>query len=172
MWHAIHLNLIFLLHFFWRTTKILRTTDCVSTAVGLVVACAPVTQPAQVQSLIGTSSPEWGFFGVFPHLWGKCQEALGPQGPRISFGCHYHHQSLIRAPMTWDVYAPYKTSNTQILQVVRGPLFEKRFPKEMKRDLQFVIKSTPRINWVGIFWSLKTFLIALHLSIEFFTFIK
>ena len=34
--------------------------------------------------------PEWGFFGVFPHLWDKCQEALGPQGPRISFGHHTH----------------------------------------------------------------------------------
>ena len=33
----------------------------------------------------------WGFFGVFPHLWNKCREALGPQGPRISFGHYYHH---------------------------------------------------------------------------------
>ena len=37
--------------------------------------------------------PGWGFFGVFPHLYDKCREALGPQGPRISFAHHYHHQS-------------------------------------------------------------------------------
>ena len=35
--------------------------------------------------------PEWGFFGVFPHLSDKCQETLGPQGPRISFGRRHHH---------------------------------------------------------------------------------
>ena len=33
------------------------------------------------------------FFGVFPHLSDKCQEAFGPQGLRISFGRHYHYQS-------------------------------------------------------------------------------
>ena len=38
--------------------------------------------------------PGWGFFGVFPHLWDKCREALGPQGPRISFG-HHHPYSFI-----------------------------------------------------------------------------
>ena len=37
--------------------------------------------------------PRWGFFGVFPHLSDKCREVLGTQGPRISFGHHYHHQS-------------------------------------------------------------------------------
>ena len=36
--------------------------------------------------------PGWGFSGVFPHLYDKCREALGPQGPRISFG-HHDHQS-------------------------------------------------------------------------------
>ena len=37
--------------------------------------------------------PGWGFFGVFPHLSDKCWEALGPQGPRISFGHHYRHHT-------------------------------------------------------------------------------
>ena len=32
----------------------------------------------------------WGFLGVFLHVQGKCQEVLGPQGPRISFGRHNH----------------------------------------------------------------------------------
>ena len=39
--------------------------------------------------------PGWVFFGVFPHLLDKCQEALGPEGPRISFGHHYHPSSFI-----------------------------------------------------------------------------
>ena len=37
--------------------------------------------------------PGWGFYGDFPHLYDKCREALGPQGPGISFGHHYHHKS-------------------------------------------------------------------------------
>ena len=37
--------------------------------------------------------PGWVFFGVFLHLYNKCREALGSQGPQISFGHHYHHQS-------------------------------------------------------------------------------
>ena len=59
-----------------------------STTVEQAVGCAPVTQRARVRSrgqFLG-----WVFFGVFPHLYDKCQEALGPQGPRISFGPHNH----------------------------------------------------------------------------------
>ena len=37
--------------------------------------------------------PGWDIFGAFPHLYDKCREALCTQGPRISFGHHYHHQS-------------------------------------------------------------------------------
>ena len=57
-----------------------------STAVEQEVACAPVTQRARVRSPVGTSF----LAGVFPHLQDKFQEALGPQGPRISFGIHTH----------------------------------------------------------------------------------
>ena len=35
--------------------------------------------------------PRWGIFVVFPHLWDKCQETLGPRGPRISFGRRNPH---------------------------------------------------------------------------------
>ena len=35
--------------------------------------------------------PGWGFFGVFPHQSDKCQETLGPQGPRLSFDRRNHH---------------------------------------------------------------------------------
>ena len=58
----------------------------VSTSVGQAVACASVTQWAWVQSLVGTSS----LGEVFPPLQDKCQETLGPHGPRISFDHHYH----------------------------------------------------------------------------------
>ena len=39
--------------------------------------------------------PGWGIFEVFPHLQDKCQEALGSQAPRISFGRHHLHQSSL-----------------------------------------------------------------------------
>ena len=39
--------------------------------------------------------PGWGFLGFFSHLKDKCQEALGPQGPWISFDYHNHHSSFI-----------------------------------------------------------------------------
>ena len=55
-----------------------------SNAVEQAVACELVTQRARVRSPVGTS-----FFGVFPHLSDKCQEALGPKRPRISFGRYY-----------------------------------------------------------------------------------
>ena len=89
----------------------LLVTD-MSTAVGQVVACAPVMQRARVRSPVGTSFLGEVFLGVFPRLKDKCREALGPQGPRISFGHHYHHQSL-RAPMTWALTRP-KTSNLHL----------------------------------------------------------
>ena len=60
------------------------------TGVEQAVACAPVTQRARVQSPVGKSFLSAVFIGVFPHLKGKCQEALGPQVPRISFGHHNH----------------------------------------------------------------------------------
>ena len=52
--------------------------------------------PASIRGL--DKIPGWGFFGVFPHLSGKCQEALGSMVPRISFGHHNHryHISLVR----------------------------------------------------------------------------
>ena len=62
--------------------------DAESTAVEQVVACALVTQRARVRSPVILGEV---FFGVFPH---ECQEALGPQGPRISFGHHYHPSSF------------------------------------------------------------------------------
>ena len=48
----------------------------------------------------------WGFFGVFPHLWDKCQEALGPKVPKYHLAIIIHNHSLW-APMTWDVDAPF-----------------------------------------------------------------
>ena len=71
-----------------------------STAVEQVVVCALVMQRPRVRFPIGTSFLGEVFFGVFPHLQDKCREALGPQGPRISFGHHYHPYSFIKAPMT------------------------------------------------------------------------
>ena len=62
-----------------------------SSAVEQVVACALVTQRARVRSSVGTGFLGEVFFGVFPHLSDKCQEPLGPQGPRISFGRRIHH---------------------------------------------------------------------------------
>ena len=52
-----------------------------------------VTQRARVRSPVGTGFLG-GFFGVFPHLWDKCQEALVPQGPR-------HNQHYIFAFLEW-----------------------------------------------------------------------
>ena len=62
-----------------------------STAVEQVVACALVTQRARVRSLVGAGFLGEVFFGVFPHLSEICQETLGPQGPRLSFGRRIHH---------------------------------------------------------------------------------
>ena len=55
-----------------------------------MVACALVTQGARVRSPVGTVFQGEVFFGVFPHLSDKCQETLGPQGPRLSFGLRIH----------------------------------------------------------------------------------
>ena len=59
-----------------------------STAVGQVVACAPVTQRARIRSLVGTS-----FLGeVFSGFSSPVRQMSGsfrPLGPRISFGHHY-----------------------------------------------------------------------------------
>ena len=63
----------------------------VSTAVEQVVACALVTQRARVRSPVGT-----GFLGeVFSGFFLTCQETLGPQGPRISFGRRNHHSIFV-----------------------------------------------------------------------------
>ena len=64
-----------------------------STAVGQAAACTCVRQQVRVRSPVGTSFLGEIFIGVFPHLSDKCWEALGPQGPRISYGHHYHHHS-------------------------------------------------------------------------------
>ena len=61
-----------------------------STAVEQAAACALVTQRARVRSPVGTSFLD----EVFPHLQDECQEALGPQGPRTSFGHHNHPSSF------------------------------------------------------------------------------
>ena len=50
--------------------------------------------------------PGWGFFGVFPHLSDKCQEALGPKVPEYHLAIIIMHHHSLRAPMTWDVDAP------------------------------------------------------------------
>ena len=61
-----------------------------STAVEQVVAYALVTQRARVRSPVGTGFLGEVFSGFF--LTCKtCQETLGPQGPRISFGRRHHH---------------------------------------------------------------------------------
>ena len=52
-----------------------------STTVGQAAACMPVTQQARVRFPVGTSSLGEVFFRVFPHLYDKCRETLGPQGP-------------------------------------------------------------------------------------------
>ena len=64
--------------------------DCVNRcgASGSMRAC----HAAGPDSIPGRDRfPGWGFFGVFPHLSDICQETLGPQGPRISFGRRHHH---------------------------------------------------------------------------------
>ena len=45
-----------------------------STAVGQVVAYAPVTQRARIRSPVGTSFLGEVFFGVFSHLYDKCRK--------------------------------------------------------------------------------------------------
>ena len=59
-------------------------------AVGQVVACAPVTQRARVGSPVGTSFLGEVFFGDFPSSVRQMLGSFRPQGPRISFGHHYH----------------------------------------------------------------------------------
>ena len=49
-------------------------------AVELAVACAPITQLARFRSPVGTRFLD-DVFSVFPHLYVKCREASGPQGP-------------------------------------------------------------------------------------------
>ena len=61
-------------------------------ASGSVRAC-PAAGPGSIPGR--DKFPGWGFFGIFPHLYDKCREALGPQGPQISFGHHYHPYSFI-----------------------------------------------------------------------------
>ena len=75
-------------------------------------------QWARVRSLVGTSFLGEVFFGVFPHLLDKCQEALDPQGPRISFAVIIiitHHS--LRVPMTKMLMRP-KTSNIHTSDLV------------------------------------------------------
>ena len=60
--------------------------------MGQVVACAPVTQQAQVWSRSGQVSCV-RFFRDFSSPVRQMLGSFRPQGPRISFGHHYHHQS-------------------------------------------------------------------------------
>ena len=74
--------------------KLNNVQDIASTAVDEVEACVLVTQRARVRSPVGT-----GFLGeAFSGFFLTCKsnvEILGPQGPRISFGHHYHPYSFI-----------------------------------------------------------------------------
>ena len=66
-------------------------TYLLSTSMEQAVACTPDMQWARVQSLVGIS-----FLGeVFSGFFLTCQGALGPHGPRISFGHHNHQYSFI-----------------------------------------------------------------------------
>ena len=47
------------------------------------------------------------FFRCFSSPVRQMSGSFRPQGPRISFGHHYFHHRSLRAPMTWDVDAPY-----------------------------------------------------------------
>ena len=64
-----------------------------STAVGQAVACAPVKQRARVQSPVGKSFLGGVFFRGFSSSVRQMSGSFRPQGPRISFGHHYHHHS-------------------------------------------------------------------------------
>ena len=67
--------------------------DRLSTTVGQAVVCMPVTQRARVRSLIGTSFLGEVFFWDFSSPVREMSGSFRPQGPRISFGHHYHHHS-------------------------------------------------------------------------------
>ena len=56
----------------------------------------------------------WGFFGVFPHLYDKCREALGPKALEYLLDIIIIHHHSFRAPMTWDVDAPWNLKYTYI----------------------------------------------------------
>ena len=70
-----------------------------STAVGQVVACAPVTQRARVRSPVGTSFLG-EIFGGFAHLYDKFQEALVPKVPEYHLAINIIHNHSLRARMT------------------------------------------------------------------------
>ena len=89
---------------FWRYFK--------STAVGQVVACAPVTHRARVRSWVGTSFLGEVFFRDFPHLSDKFQEALGPKVPEYHLAIILIANHSLRAPMTWDVDASWNPKYT------------------------------------------------------------
>ena len=70
-----------------------------STAMGQVVACAPVTQRARVRFPVGTSFLGEVFSGFF--LTCKtCQEALGPKAPEYHLAIIIIHNHSLREPMT------------------------------------------------------------------------
>ena len=69
-----------------------------STAVGQVVGSTRTCHAAGPGSIPGRDKfPGRGFFGVFPYLYDKCQEALGPKVPEYHLAIHNHS---LRAPMT------------------------------------------------------------------------
>ena len=60
-----------------------------STAVEKTVACARVMSRTRVRSPVGASFLGEVYSGFFFTCKTKCQEALGPQGSRISPGRHH-----------------------------------------------------------------------------------
>ena len=88
-------------------------TSMLSTALGQVVACAPVAQRARVRSPVGTS-----FLGEVSSKFFPVRQMSGsfrPQGPLISFGHHYYHESsFITDANDLRSWRALKTSNIHI----------------------------------------------------------
>ena len=88
--------------------------------VGQAEACAHAMQGARVRSQVGT-----GFMGeVFRGLSLPVRQMSGnfrPQGPRISFGHHYHHHSSIHYGRQWpEMFTRPKNLNIHIYALFGG----------------------------------------------------
>ena len=80
-------------------------------ASGSIRAC----HAAGPGSILGRDKfPGCGFSRGFSSPVRQMSGSFRPQGPRISFGHHYHSSSFIRAPMTWDVDTPLNLKYTYI----------------------------------------------------------